>query len=428
MDFPDGFLWGTSTSAYQIEGAWNEDGRGESIWDAFARVPGNTANGDTGDTACDHYHRFRDDVALMASLGLTAYHFSISWPRVLPNGRGDINQRGLDFYDSLVDELVAASIAPIPTLHHWDLPTALQDGGGWAVRDTVDAFCEFAAVVSDRIGDRVHSWMTINEPRVIVQLGHQTGEFAPGHTDLAESLAVGHHLLLAHGRAIPVLKERSAAQVGIALDPNPVVAASDHPEDVAAAKLRDAIENRWYLDPLAGMGYPTDAVAAHGVSLDFVRDGDLETISTPMDFLGVNYYRREVEGTHGTAPPLPQTDMGWDIYPEGLTGQLVRLHREYPFAAYWVSESGAAYRDEVGPDGTVDDPLRIDYLKGHIEATAAALEQGVPVLGYLVWSLLDNFEWASGYVKRFGIVHVDFETQVRTVKASGHWYRDLISG
>lgn len=425
MKYPTGFAWGVATSAYQIEGAVATDGRGPSIWDRFSHTPGKTTLGETGDIACDHYHRYRDDVALMAALGVNAYRFSVSWSRVLPDGTGDINQQGLDFYDRLVDELLAAGITPYLTLHHWDTPAALHDRyGGWADRRCVDAFVDYASIVAGRLGDRVKHWITVNEPRVTVQLGYQTGEFAPGHTDVAESLAVGHHLLLGHGQATQALRAAvPGAIIGIAPDPNPVIAGSAAASD--AAHLRDGMQNKWFLDPLAGRGYPQHAVDHYGVAMDFVGDGDLDAIATPIDFLGVNYYRREIEGD-STLEPLPTTGMGWEIYPAGLTETLLRLGTDYSFESLVVTENGAAYPDTV-VDGAVDDALRVEYLEVHVAAVAEAIRLGAPVTGYFVWSLLDNFEWASGYDKRFGLVHVDFETQVRTIKRSGYWYRDFIA-
>jgi beta-glucosidase len=425
MSYPTDFAWGVATSAYQIEGAAAIDGRGPSIWDRFSHTPGKTARGETGDVACDHYNRYRDDVALMAALGVNAYRFSVSWSRVLPDGTGDINQRGLDFYDRLVDELLASGITPYLTLHHWDTPVTLHDRhGGWADRLCVDAFVDYATVVARRLGDRVKHWITVNEPRVTVQLGYQTGEFAPGHTDIAESLAVGHHLLLAHGRATQALRaDVPGAIVGIAPDPNPVIAGSAAASD--AAHLRDAMQNKWFLDPLAGRGYPQHAVDHYGVPMDFVVDGDLDTIATPIDFLGVNYYRREIEG-ESTLESLPTTGMGWEIYPAGLTETLLHLSTDYAFDSLVVTENGASYPDTV-VDGAVDDALRVAYLQTHVAAVAEAIRLGAPVAGYFVWSLLDNFEWASGYDKRFGLVYVDFATQVRTIKRSGYWYREFIA-
>ncbi|MEE8330942.1 MAG: GH1 family beta-glucosidase [Acidimicrobiia bacterium] len=424
MDFAPDFAWGVASSAYQIEGAAAADGRGPSIWDRFAHTPGKIARGETGDVACDHYNRYRQDVALMADLGVTAYRFSISWSRVLPSGTGAVNAPGLGFYDRLVDELLAAGITPYPTLHHWDTPAALHDEyGGWVDRRVVDAFAYYTAIVAETLGDRVKHWITINEPRVTVQHGYQLGEFAPGHTNVAESLAVGHHLLLGHAYATQALRAAVPdAVVGISPDPNPVVAGSQ--ASAAAASLRDGLQNRWFLDPLAGRGYPSDVVEHYGVPMDFVLDGDLEEIAMPIDFLGVNYYRREIEGA-SSLDPLPTTDMGWEIYPEGLTAMLLRLANEYGFKRLIVTENGAAYPDVV-VDGAVDDTARVEYLAAHIAAIGDAIAQGAPVTGYFVWSVMDNFEWASGYAKRFGLIHVDFETQQRTIKKSGYWYRDFI--
>ncbi|MFQ5518008.1 MAG: GH1 family beta-glucosidase [Acidimicrobiia bacterium] len=426
--FAEGFLWGAATSAYQIEGSPTAAGKGESIWDRFVRRPDTIANGDSGEVACDHYSRWRGDVSIMQELGINAYRFSIAWTRVLPTGTGTVNQAGLDFYDRLVDALLESGIEPVATLYHWDLPQAIEDGGGWRERSTVEAFAAYAGAVAGRIADRVRWWITVNEPRVVAQLGHETGEFAPGISDERAWPVVAHHLLLAHGRAAAALRAvRSDASIGIALDPNPVVPSSSNPGDVAAARLRDGKDNRWYLDPLAGRPYPADVVAAFGADSRFVAAGDMETIATPIDFLGVNYYRRELEGSGDTVTPLPRTAMGWEIYPQGLAGMLIRLRDEYPFASYLVSENGAAFEDVKTAAGVVDDPQRIEYLRSHLASVATAMNAGVPVVGYLVWSLLDNFEWTQGYGKRFGLVHVDFATQERTVKSSGYWYRDLVA-
>jgi beta-glucosidase len=421
---PTNIAIGTATSAYQVEGAWDENGRGESVWDRFAHTPGKIANGDTGDVACDHYHRWRDDIGLMSQLGVNAYCFSISWPRVFPDG-WTLNEAGLDFYDELTDGLLEAGITPYPEMHHWDTPQALQDEGGWADRSTVDAFVEFTNAVAARLGDRADHWVTINEPRVTVQQGYQDGSFAPGIIDLPQSLVAGHHLLLGHGRATSVINSyRPDAKIGLCLDTNPVVAAS--PEHEAAAYLRDGLQNRWYLDPLAGRGYPEDVVDHLAVPMDFIQPGDLDDIATPIGFMGINYYRREIEG-EGDIAPLPLTDMGWEIYPDGLRDALIAYSRDYPFPAYYVTENGAAYPD-VPSGGEVHDPDRIAYLERHFKAAAEAIEAGVNLKGYFVWSLMDNFEWADGLGKRFGLIHVDFETQERIVKDSGKWLKEFIAG
>jgi beta-glucosidase len=436
--FPEGFIWGAATSSYQIEGAWHEDGKGESIWDRFSHTPGRIENGDTGDVACDHYHRWREDVALMQEIGLRAYRFSMAWPRLLPEGRGRANQAGLDFYDRLVDGLLEAGIEPFVTLYHWDLPQVLHDQGGWPARATAEAFVEYADLASRTLGDRVTYWMTLNEPFVSAIIGYLEGRHAPGHSDLDEALAAAHHLLLAHGRAVPVIRRNTpGAQVGIVLNLHPQTPASSSAADRAAAWQADGVVNRWFLDPLAARGYPADIVEHYGRPMDFVQAGDLEAIATPLDFLGVNYYTRgiarssvvpEAENEPRTIFPGPEhTEMGWEVYPEGLFQLLGRVHFDYRFPSLYVTESGAAYPDGIGPDGRVDDPARVAYLKSHFARAARAIAAGVPLRGYFAWSLMDNFEWAHGYSKRFGLVYVDYATQRRILKTSAHWYRQVIA-
>ena len=436
--FPFDFIWGAATASYQIEGAWNEDGKGESIWDRFSHTPGKVANGDTGDVAADHYHRWREDVALMKEVGLRAYRFSIAWPRLLPEGRGSVNPPGLDFYDQLVDGLLEAGIEPFVTLYHWDLPQALQDEGGWPIRATAEAFVEYADLASRRLGDRVKHWMTLNEPHISAILGYLEGWHAPGHSDLDEALAAAHHLLLAHGWAVPVIRRNSPdAQVGIALNLGSQIPASSSAADRAAAWREDGILNRWFLDPLSARGYPADIVQHYGHSMDFVQAGDLEAIAVPLDFLGVNYYTRgvvrssvvpEAENAPRTVFLNPErTEMGWEVYPEGLYEILGRLHFDHRFPALYVTENGAACPDRIGPDGQVDDPARVAYLKAHFTEAAKAIAAGVPLRGYFVWSLMDNFEWAHGYSKRFGLIYVDYRTQRRVWKTSAHWVRRVIA-
>jgi beta-glucosidase len=438
MTFPKGFIWGVATAAYQIEGAWNEDGKGESIWDRFSHTPGKIADGDTGDVACDHYHHWREDVALMKELGLHAYRFSVSWPRLLPEGRGRVNAAGLDFYSRLVDALLEATIEPFITLYHWDLPQALQDQGGWPARDTAEAFVEYADLVTRRLGDRVKHWITFNEPFVSAFVGYLEGRHAPGHSDLDEALAAAHHLLLAHGWAVPVIRRNSpGAQGGITLNLSGQTPASPSVADRAAAWQQDGFVNRWFLDPLSARGYPADIVQHYGNPMDFVQAGDLEAIAAPLDFLGVNYYTRgvvrssvvrEAENAPRTVFSNPErTEMGWEVYPEGLYEMLGRVHFDYRFPALYITENGAAYPDQIGPDGQVDDPLRGAFLKEHLEAAARAIEAGVPLHGYFAWSLMDNFEWAHGYSKRFGLIYVDYQTQRRVLKTSAHWYRRVIA-
>ncbi|MCW5839415.1 MAG: beta-glucosidase [Anaerolineales bacterium] len=433
--FPDNFLWGAATAAFQIEGAASEDGRGESIWDRFAHTPGKVFGGHTGDRACDHYHRWRDDIRLMQQLGLQAYRFSIAWSRILPEGYGRVNAKGLDFYSRLVDGLLEAGIQPYATLYHWDLPQALQDRGGWPARSTAEAFVEFAELASQHLGDRVASWATLNEPQVSADAGYLQGRHAPGHTSVAEQVATTHHLLLAHGLAVPVLRRNAPqAQVGIVLNLQPHTAASARPEDVQAARIGDALQNRRFLDPLAGRGYPQEFVALDEETLrTVVHAGDLEAIAAPLDFLGVNHYFRTVhrsESTPAEAITVPvgshKTEMGWEVYPPGIEEILVRLHREYPFPAYYITENGAAFADEVSADGHVHDAPRVEYLRAYLHHTQRAIQAGVPLKGYFAWSLLDNFEWAWGYSRRFGLIYVDFETQTRIIKDSGRLYTQII--
>jgi beta-glucosidase len=438
ITFPKGFVWGVATAAYQIEGAWDEDGKGESIWDRFSHTPGKIANGDTGDVACDHYHRWLEDVALMKELGLHAYRFSMSWPRLLPEGRGRVNPAGLDFYGRLVDALLEAEIEPFITLYHWDLPQALQDQGGWPTRATAQAFVEYADMATHRLGDRVKHWITLNEPFVSAMVGYLEGRHAPGHSDLDEALAAAHHLLLAHGWVVPVIRRNSpGAQVGITLNLSGQTPASPSAADRAAAWQQDGVINRWFLDPLSARGYPEDIVRHYGNPMDFVQAADLEAIAAPLDFLGVNYYARgvvrsnvvpEAENAPRTVFPNPErTEMGWEVYPEGLYEMLGRLHFDYRFPALYVTENGAAYPDQIGPEGQVDDPLRVVFLKEHLAAAARAIAAGVPLRGYFAWSLMDNFEWAHGYSKRFGLMYVDYSTQRRVLKTSAHWYRQVIA-
>jgi beta-glucosidase len=443
-DLPPDFVWGTTSSAYQIEGARAEDGKGDSIWDRFAdlnRMP------DSGDVACDHYHRWRDDVALMAGLGLKAYQFSIAWTRVLPGGTGEINPAGLGFYDRLVDELLEHGIAPWVNLYHWDLPQALQDTGGWPERSTVEAFVRYADVVSRSLGDRVDAWVTHSEPWVAAYLGHLEGIFAPGIRDWGAALAAGHHLLLSHGRAVPIIRANApGSQVGISLDCRPSRSASDDPADLEAQRHFDGFRNRWFFDPVFGMGYPDDIVAdyRHRGRFDpggpsWLLSGDLDEIAAPIDFLGLNYYtsleiaagadEAEDSGTPpGADPPPGYTEMGWPITPGDLTAFLERINTEYRPESIFVTENGASYGDGPGPDGVIRDDRRIDYLRQHIGAVLDAIEAGVPVNGYFVWSLLDNLEWVAGFSQRFGLVWVDHSTQRRIPKESYRWYRDVIAG
>jgi beta-glucosidase len=428
--FADDFVWGVATSAFQIEGAASVDGRGDSIWDTFCRQPGAIADGSSGSVACDHYQRWAQDLDLVASLGVDAYRFSVAWPRVMPAGRRPANGAGLDFYDRLVDGLLARGIKPYLTLNHWDLPQALQDVGGWAARDTAFRFVDYALAVHARLGDRVHAWTTHNEPWVVAVLGHETGIFAPGIKDRAVAAQVSHHLLLSHGMATQALRAAGCrGDIGIVLNLSPTQPATAHADDLARARLEDGKLLRWYMDPLFGRDYPSDVLQYLGADAPRVASGDMTVIAAALDFLGVNYYTRSVASARSpwdaATGGLPLTDMGWEVYPQGLTELLVRLNRDYPVPPLYVTENGGAFADRID-DGRIHDPERVDYLASHIAAVAAACEQGVPMKGYMVWSLLDNFEWASGYAKRFGIVHVDYATQQRTLKDSALWYQAFV--
>ncbi|PTA68689.1 GH1 family beta-glucosidase [Deinococcus arcticus] len=442
LRFPARLTWGVATSSYQIEGAAREDGRGPSIWDTFCAAPGKVRGGNTGDVACDHYHRLDKDLDLIQGLGVNAYRFSVAWPRILPAGRGAVNPAGLDFYHRLVDGLLARGVTPWATLYHWDLPQALEDEGGWRVRGAAEAFAEYAAVVAGALGDRVRHFITLNEPWCSAYLGYGIGVHAPGATDLAASFAASHHLLLAHGLAVPLIREQApGAQVGITLNLHHTYPASDSAADRAAARRGDGFQNRWYLDPLYGRGYPQDMVALLGEASPqargLVRPGDEALIAAPTDFLGVNMYSRAVmqdapgEGWLHARQIRPQgseyTGFDWEVAPDSLTDLLVRLEEDYAPGAIYITENGSTYPDTVSEDGTVHDAERTRYLESHLAAMQAAMTQGAKVRGYFAWSLMDNFEWAEGYDKRFGIVHVDFGTQARTLKQSGRWYRDFLA-
>ncbi len=430
QQFPPDFAWGVATSAFQIEGAAFEDGKGESIWDRFCRVPGVIADGSNGDVACDHYHRLDADLDLIAGLGVDLYRFSISWPRVQPLGEGAWNEAGLAFYDRLVDGLLKRGLAPHITLNHWDLPQALQDKGGWENRATVQHFVEYAQGIQRRLGDRVAAITTHNEPWVMAILGNEQGTFAPGIKSRRVAMQVSHHLLLSHGLAVRALRaDGCKVPLGIVLNMGYSMPATASVADMAKARLDDAFGRRWYADPLFKGTYPAEVIAALGADAPVVHAGDMELIATPIDYLGVNYYSRAVSSAAGhydaKSSGLPLTDMGWEIYPEGLTELLLTLHREYRLPDVYITENGGAFKDPVS-DGQVHDADRTNYLRTHIEAVARALALGVPMVGYMVWSLLDNFEWSSGYAKRFGIVHVDYATQERTLKDSAHWYVDFV--
>jgi beta-glucosidase len=424
-DFPQHFVWGVATSAFQIEGATRTDGRGPSIWDVFCQQPQAIADGSNGDVACDHYHRWMEDLDLVASLGVNAYRFSISWPRVQPLGEGAWNEAGFDFYDRILTRLQALGIQAHVTLNHWDLPQALQDKGGWEQRETCTHFVRYAREVARRFGDRITSICTHNEPWVMAVLGHEQGVFAPGLKSRARAMQVAHHLLLSHGMALKALREDGTrAEAGIVLNLSPIYPASDAPADAQKARLDDGLNTRWYVDALLLGRYPDDVVEHLGDDVPQVRDGDMALIAQPLDFLGVNYYTRNFASSGNPwdvrSTGNQVTDMGWEVYPEGLTELLCRLHRDYAVPKLLVTENGAAFKD-VLRDGQVDDVDRERYLERHIAATLAARELGAPVEGYFAWSLLDNFEWASGYEKRFGLVHVDYATLQRTPKRSARW-------
>lgn len=441
--FPKGFIWGAATSAYQIEGATEEDGRGESIWDRFARSDSRIEDGSTGDVACDHYHRWQEDVALMKRLRLGAYRFSVAWPRVFASGRPPRNPRGLDFYDRLVDELLAQGIAPYATLYHWDLPQKLQDEGGWASRTTAEAFVDYADVVTRRLGDRVKAWITHNEPWCAGLVGYQVGRHAPGLRDWNAALAGSHHLLLSHGWSLPAVRRNSpGAEVGIALNLSPTVPASDSEADEDACRRHDGYMNRWFLDPMFRAQYPRDMWNEYEelgyLAKGFVRHGDLAAIATPIDFLGVNYYNRTVARSDRIpeaenrprkvflAPESEWTDMGWEVYPLGLFEILDRVRRDYAPRKIYVTENGASYGEGPVPGGRVPDPKRVRFVRDHLLAARRSIDAGVPLAGYFLWSLLDNFEWERGYTQRFGITWVDYATQKRIPKDCALWYSGVI--
>lgn len=430
--FPTPFFWGTATASFQIEGATTEDGRGESIWDRFCATPGKILTGERGDPACESYHRYEEDIALMRELGTNAYRFSIAWPRVVPTGDGPINEAGLDYYDRLVDALRAAEIEPFVTLYHWDLPQALQDHGGWADRTTIDAFVRYVDVVVTRLGDRVKYWATHNEPWCVSILSNEIGEHAPGLHDRKIALQVAHNLLVAHSRAVPVIRERCPnGKVGIVLNFSPTYPASDSDADRRAAQIADDQHNRWFLDPLVGRSYPQAGWEAYGPDVPSIEPGDMEIMSPPLDYLGVNYYSRAVVHDPTSKPGaqlLNQRDdtnvtgRDWEIFPQGMYDLLMWLHNEYGFSDLLLTENGASYPDVVALDGHIRDPKRQDFLRQHLEALLRAVDAGVPVRGYFYWSLLDNFEWAYGTSSRFGLAYTDFTTQQRTIKDSGSWY------
>jgi beta-glucosidase len=439
-DFPADFRWGCSTSSYQIEGGVHEDGRGESIWDRFCATPGQIRDGSSGAVACDHYHRWPQDLDLAQSLGSNAYRFSVAWPRIFAEGRGRTpNQKGLDFYSRLVDGMLERGLEPWLTLYHWDLPQALQDQGGWAERSTIEAFLDYTDVVSRHLGDRVRHWITHNEPWCTAFNGNFEGVHAPGLTSFKTALQVCHNVLVSHGQAIPVIRRNvPQGKVGAALSLHPLKPASDSAADVAATRRHDGLRNRWFLDPLHGRGYPTDIWDLLGDKAPVVHEGDLQVIATPTDFLGVNYYFPEVvaaapaQGVMATrvveSPNVERTAFGWEVSPAGMVTLLSRVARDYQPAVIYLTENGSSYDDTVSPNGEIEDEERRRYLERHLLALREIVAKGIPIKGYFAWSLLDNFEWAEGYIRRFGLTHVDFDTQQRRLKLSGKWYRSFLKG
>lgn len=430
------FKWGVATAAYQIEGAANEDGRTPSIWDKFCEVPGNIRNGDTGLVACDHYHRYKEDVEIMNWMGVDTYRFSVSWSRVIPNGIGEVNQAGIDFYSKLIDELLEKDIEPFLTIYHWDLPQVLQEKGGWLNREIADWFAYYTQVLVSNFGDRVKYWITINEPHCICWFGYLKGWFAPGVQDLNSAVIAAHHVLLSHGRAAQVIKQNLPnAKVGFAPGLTPCVPASDSEPDIAAARRQDGYDIRWFLDPVYGKGYPKDILEIFDINPPILGN-DMEIIATPTDFLGVNFYLRSVIANDpdgdflqvkGVDPEDSKyTAMGWEICAPALRDLLLRVQKDYGPKEIFITENGSAWDDVVEADGSIKDKDRIDYLEQHIEQIQIAINDGVPVKGYFAWSLLDNFEWTFGYEKRFGLVRVDYQTLKRTPKASAHRYREII--
>lgn len=447
VQFPVDFAWGVATASYQIEGAVTEGGRGESIWDKFSHTPGTTVGGATGDVACDHYHRYREDVALIRDLGVKCYRFSLAWPRLQEDGHGPLNPEGVAFYDRLIDELLVNGIRPWVTLYHWDLPQPLEDAGGWPARDTAYRFAEYASAVHDRFADRVADWTTLNEPWCSSFLGYGSGHHAPGRKEPAGAVRAAHHLMLAHGLAVEAMRTASPAlRYGVTLNLFPVSAANESAEDADAARRVDGIVNRIFLDPLLRGAYPEDVLSdlAPVTDTSFISDGDLGHIAQPLDVLGVNYYRslvvrapRPGEVADANSPWVgsgdvvsvrtgrPTTEMGWEINAEGLHDVLTRVSREYDAPPLYITENGAAFHDVIGEDGLIHDTQRIGYLDGHIRAAHRAMSDGVGLSGYFVWSLMDNFEWAWGYTRRFGLTYIDYPTQRRIVKDSGRWYADV---
>jgi beta-glucosidase len=436
FSFPDGFLWGAATSAYQVEGSPLADGAGPSIWHRFMRTPWLVPSGDNGDVACDHYRLYEEDVRLMRELGLGAYRFSVAWGRVLPEGTGRVNEKGLDFYRRLVDALLENGIRPLVTLYHWDLPAALDDLGGWLNRDVADWFAEYARVMYRALDGRVEMWATLNEPWVVTDGGYLHGALAPGHRNLFEAPIASHHLMLAHAAAVEAYRAEGKHQIGLVVNLEPKYPASDSEEDLAATRRADAYMNRQYLDPVFHGRYPDEMREIFGEAWPEFPAADLARIRQPIDFLGVNYYTRNVTRFDATALPVraaavrqkrhAYTETAWEVYPQGLTDTLVWVKEQYGDLPLYITENGAAFYDPPTADGEVQDPLRVDYLRTHLRAAREAIDQGVDLRGYFAWSLFDNLEWSLGFSKRFGIVHVDFETLKRTPKASARFYSEVI--
>lgn len=438
-DFPKEFLWGCATSAFQIEGAAHADDRVESIWDRFCAQPGHVRDGSNAEQASDHYHRWAEDLDIAKTLGLNAYRFSIAWPRIFSENSAKPNQNGLDFYSRLIDGQLERGLQPWATLYHWDLPQALQEKGGWNQRDTVYAYLEYVDTVTRHLGDRVKHWITHNEPWCTAMHGHLDGIHAPGLRDLKTALQVSHHVLLSHGLAIPIIRQNAPqAKVGIALSLHPLRAASDSLEDIAATRRHDGLRNRWFLDPLHDRGYPADTWHTCGDAVPDMQPDDLRHIATLTDFLGINYYFPEVIAHAPEAYPMQtrlvhlpdkeRTAFGWEVAPQGMADLLRRVKRDYATAPIYITENGATYEDIVEADGSIKDEKRRDFYIRHLSVLKKLVAEGLDIRGYFAWSLIDNFEWAEGYQRRFGLVHVDFETQKRTIKASGKWYAAFLAG
>lgn len=442
LQFPKNFIWGAATAAYQIEGGVAEDGRGASIWDTYSHINGNTANNENGDIACDHYHKYKEDIQLMKEMGLKGYRFSISWSRIFPQGKGEINKKGIDFYNQLIDELLRNNIEPIATLYHWDLPQALQDIGGWGNRETIDYFNDYANCIYKNYGDRVKKWITLNEPWVTAYIGNFIGRHAPGYKDLPLAVQVTHHLILSHAKAVESYKRlnNKEGKIGIALDLHPIYPASDLVDDKEAALLSNDYHNRWFLDPILKGRYPDKLFNLYKEKINspVILSNDMDIISkNKCDFLGINYYFRLIVKKSNTHPILQfeniipddaiRTEMNWEIYPKGIYDLLIKIKNEYNNPEVYITENGAAYKDDKIEENIVDDNDRLDYLQSHIKELHNAINDGVNLKGYYLWSFMDNYEWAFGYSKRFGLIRVDYKTQERIWKKSGFWYKDLIN-